>query len=834
MKKIKWLCLLLALVTLLTSCAVISSTVSGGDTTPPSGDETPGNGDDEQNGGTQAPTAYNGTVDLSYFKMIYARSASDLMVSNLYAYSDKVAADIGGTLRVSKDMGKANKEQDTADFEILVGPTTHKQSVEALKKLNGKQGYVVAQIDNKVVITGTSDYMVDLGWKHVYDNFIKKATEKNGSFKMDKDYCYIQRDIATEAVLGGSQAPSAYSVIYNSTLDTTEGSEYGGSGASHVSYLYKQAQNMRTKLAGMVGKNADEIRFLDDKNEQGKNGFEVIVGSTKRQISQQLLGAIGTGEFGVICQNGQIAVGAWSDDMVVNAINHLALLFDFCRDYSTGAVSFPTGEVFSAKRASYPDGVPAFEGGTLVGVVESGSGKLSNDDESATFQECYSDCSIPEYESYCSTLTGKGYALYTESQNKNTDRNTNNYFRTYKNDTNMVHVYYIGGKGIVRVVVSRLENINLPNVTKENYTKLTEPKLTQMRFSYDTGNFGLCTILTLEDGSFIIYDGGGEGKNGVDANEQDRLYNLLKELNPRSDGKIVIAAWILTHQHWDHYYNFYNFCKDYGKQNVEIEQFMCNLSSSGYKYNSHNPDGYGIKSLIEVRDKFMTKPYKIVEVHTGQHVWVRNVEVEILFTQEDMYPSPIYYFNNTTLVTRLYVHRTSAPVGGAVDGNTIVASTNSVLMLGDQNHEGCHYMLDMYGQNVKASATLKSDIVQVSHHGVNGALTELYNVAAPTLLLWPTSEKNYKSWTNGKAGGNTVCHYEGCLGDDGKVGGDKDNNHSYKVIDKRLRDKIDRGEIELILADHYNWTFEFPWAPGTNIYITDDGGKTGNGPYTPK
>ncbi len=826
MKKIKWLCLLLALVMLLSSCTVLSGNIPGSDPEEPEQE-----GGDPEQGGTQDDGVYNGVVDLNKFKMVYARSISEMLSAKIPTYQDAVLEKLGKPMPASRDRDKMNSHLDTKDFEILLGRTSRKQSEDAYKKLEGKQGYVVAQVDNKVVITGTSDYMVEQGWLHFYNNFVVKGAADSGKFAFDKSYCYVQTDIQTQCVVGPSVG--GYTVVYDSDLDTTEGSEYGGSGASHVSYLYKQAQNLRTKWASVTGKAESDIVLLGDEDVRGSVGVELVLGLTARAASAELMGALSVNEYGVLMKRGQILLGGWSDEMVVNAINHLTLVIDHCKDYVSGAVNVPLNVVFSTNRTAYPDGVPQFEGGRLVGVVEGGSGTLENDAESSTFQECYSGCTRQDYETYCSLLTSNGYTVYTQNENKNTDDNTSNLFRTYQNTTNTVHVYYIGGEGIVRVVVGRLDNVNLPNVTKENYTKITEPKLTQMRFSYSTGNFGLCTILTLEDGSFIIYDGGGEGKNGVQANEQDRLYNLLKELNPRSDGKIVIAAWILTHQHWDHYYNFYRFCERYGN-NVEIEQYICNLSSSSYKYNSHNPDGYGIKNLINVRDNFMAKPYKIVEVHTGQRVQVRNVEVEILFTQEDMYPSPIYYFNNTTLVTRLYVNRTVAAIGNEVDASTTLMSTNTVLMLGDQNHEGCHYMLDMYGQNVKANATLKSDIVQVSHHGVNGAITELYDVAAPTLLLWPTSQSNYNSWTNGKAGGNTVCHYEGCLGDDGKVGGDKDNNHSYKVIDKRLRDKIDAGKITLILADHYNWTIDFPWAPGNNIYFTDDGGAEGNGPYTPR
>jgi hypothetical protein len=141
----------------------------------------------------------------------------------------------------------------------------------------------------------------------------------------------------------------------------------------------------------------------------------------------------------------------------------------------------------------------------------------------------------------------------------------------------------------------------------------------------------------------------------------------------------------------------------------------------------------------------MSTPYKIVEVHTGQRVWVRNVEVEVLFTQEDMYPSPIYYFNNTTLVTRLHVNRTVAGKWQNVTEATAFSSTDSILMLGDQNHEGCHYMLDMYGQNVKANATLKSDIVQVGHHGCGNVSKECYAAIGAKLYLWQAGNKFWYS-----------------------------------------------------------------------------------------
>lgn len=814
MKKIKIICLLLALVMLLSSCSIFNSNKPED---PPSGDEPP----------TEEGNDFS-KIKVEDYKMVYARSFSDMLHAKLIGFQDSVQDKTGTFLMASTDRDKNGYESTT--LEILLGPTSRVESAAALEKLNGRTGYVVAQIGTKVVINGTSDYMVEQAWNYFEKQFVNRAEADSGVIPFEEGYVYTNTDIATKALSGTSV--SGLSVVYDANLDTNEKNDYGATGASHVAYLYRQAQLFAPKMAKLSGKAEDSISLVDDAADF-TSGIEVLFGKTNRQISTELLGTLSVNEYGVLCKDRQLALGGWSDEMVVNATNYLTLLFDYCTDYNTGVVRFPTDVVFRTNRTEYPDGVPQFEGGTLVGVIESGSGTLEKDVKSSTFQECYSGCTLQQYNAYLSTLRNAGFVVYYESENANTDTNASNRFTTLTNQSTVVHVYYIGERGIVRVVISRSDNVILPNVAKENYTKLTEPKLTQMRFAYDTGNFGLCTILTLEDGSFIIYDGGGEGKDGKVADDHVRLYNLLSQLNTRSDGKIVIAAWILTHQHWDHYYNFYKFCQSYGKKNVEIEQYICNLSSSSYKYNSHNPDGYGITSLIKVRDEFMKTPFDIVEVHTGQNVWVRNVRVEILFTQEDMYPSPIYYFNNTTLVTRLHVYRTTAAVNAAVTANTTTSSVNSILMLGDQNHEASHYMLDMYGKVVKATATLKSDIVQVAHHGVNGVISEVYNVADPTLLLWPTSQKNYDSWTNGKAGGNTVCHYEGCLGDDGVKGND-DGKHSYKIINKRLRDKIDSGALEVIIADHYNWTFTFPWAPGHSIGYTDDLGVTGNGTYTPR
>ena len=78
---------------------------------------------------------------------------------------------------------------------------------------------------------------------------------------------------------------------------------------------------------------------------------------------------------------------------------------------------------------------------------------------------------------------------------------------------------------------------------------------------------GLSYIITLEDGRFVVFDGGGISSNNI---EHDVLWNALKTLyvkiygrTPTESEPIHIAAWILTHNHWDHCYAFQCITEDF-------------------------------------------------------------------------------------------------------------------------------------------------------------------------------------------------------------------------------------------------------------------------------
>jgi beta-lactamase superfamily II metal-dependent hydrolase len=228
----------------------------------------------------------------------------------------------------------------------------------------------------------------------------------------------------------------------------------------------------------------------------------------------------------------------------------------------------------------------------------------------------------------------------------------------------------------------------------------------------------MCYIILLEDGTFIVFDGGYKGKDPA------TLYETLKKLNPRKDGKVVISAWFLTHEHRDHFNAFRDFCKNYGQNGnkVQVKAAYVNFNDEcmwGNMTNSANhflSDSTTYKSMSTA-----VGGMEIITVRTGMEFYICNAKIEILYTEEDHFPSQLNDFNDTSTVSRV----------------TLAGQT--FLFLGDAHWVSQDNMIAMYGSE------LKSDIVQVSHHGWDGSRKELYQLVKPIAAFWPTNNRDFKS-----------------------------------------------------------------------------------------
>ncbi len=686
-------------------------------------------------------------VVVNNYTIIRSSNSSATLTASAVQLKKDIDSLTGGKIGISEDWVRDESQIDDAAYEILVGTTNRKQSTEVAQKLTGAQ-YAIEVVGNKIVITGTNDYIVSDAVNYFIENYVK-PTAGDGKFTLPGVVTYVSEEYKLINLIENKKC--LYSVVYNDKLDNT--SDDNGK----VDYQVELAKTVREKIIKLT--NA-QVTIATDWAKSGTDTsdlYEILIGTTERPESAQARAQYGVNEYGISIIGNKIVVTGWNEKSIGLAVDLFLKLLE--SSVSTSAdggktISFLENTKASSKYEKWSTDIPEFEGGTLYGCVT-----CNNDD----MQYYYTDTTEAAFGAYRQKLEGAGYKLYSENNIGG------NLFATYTNNSTMVHTYYVKNDNAVRIITgSNVGDPALPDVVSgpEQYTKITESKITQMTLHYESGNFGMCYIVTLEDGSFIVFDGGGS-TGGVD---HIRLYNLLNKLNERPDGKIVIAAWILTHSHWDHFMGFYNLCTTYGSQ-IKVERYIANVPDSTVYHNSGNPNLYMENGSFD-RAAQAVGGIKLIKPYTGMKFWIRNAEIEVLYSHEALYPTLLHTFNDSTMVTKM-----------KLAGQTIA-------WLGDVQAEGSRVMCDMYDASV-----FKSDIVQVAHHGHTGATKEVYKRIDAAIALWPTDAKTYANQTSGDTSG-------------------------YKGVDYYLAKNL--NVVDIFVADPDNICITLPYTPGSGAYKVID------------
>ena len=343
------------------------------------------------------------------------------------------------------------------------------------------------------------------------------------------------------------------------------------------------------------------------------------------------------------------------------------------------------------------DDIPFFSGGSSRETFYCNNG-------------CYmlriTDTTVQEYGQYVEALKNAGFVLYDSHTIKD------NLFATYQKEYIVVQVDYTGYDGITRIIAD-------PNTTlykREQdvaYHKICDTTLYQMELDYRTIDCGMCYIIQCTDGSFFIVD--SAHMNSI--NDHKRLYDLLCRLVP-SGQKIVIAGWFFSHAHQDHIVKFMDFITS-EFDNYEIECLYFNfpdLNVPGSEEWSMS-DKQTMKEFNDLIHKH--NELHVVKLHTGQRFFVRNLEFEVLATHEDIYPGDLACFNNSSTILLM------------------TAADCKLIFLGDSNFTECNVLISRYGDY------LKSNIVQVAHHGYNKDNVEIYQYINAKVALYPTSQSRY-------------------------------------------------------------------------------------------
>ena len=715
-------------------------------------------------------------VDLSNYNVVYgydfttatAKNEVNKLVQQLNALT---------TLKMTSIQDNATEELETADCEILIGNTLRTETTKTLSGIKGL-GWAIRVFENKIVIVGTTNFMTLVALSYFTENFLNTEAIKEAKLSVNEKIVASKMDTVTLLEENGDSI-TGYTLVFDDRLDDVTGSnskdwprQYGTEPAGDTTdYPVTLCNNMKAVLNKATGAKGNVFALKDDSVEASDR--EILVGSMDRTEMKEVLAGLAVTEYALVIKNGRIMVAGWNDTTLASAYMLFeAMINESAVEDEEGNITLLIPANCTIKGAIAGTWVTDFPRPELEGVALSGTVDVGNN----SLEYVYTGDGITRenYVAYCQQLEAAGYELYSpETQLEGSS------FRTYvdRNSTTTLrvsHYAYAHAEAqkidmfekCFRIVASTTDSVTLPNKLvlddKQSYTYLTAPMITSLELNHAAAAFGLSYAITLEDGSFILFDGGGinfESDNAQsESYDYQAMYNVLLNLYrkvrndptaiPTENDPIHIRAWILTHEHQDHYRTMELFLKNFGKnKNLRFDQLFANFASDTELVNVYNPNtsvGKGIKTL----QGYVNGGFDYVKVHTGDTFYLANAKLEVLYTHEDIYPQRLEYFNNTSTIFRITLDSTN--------GQFVTEARSSCIWLGDLERIGGYCMTAMYGESlagVNFAKTFKDNVpltsmVQVAHHGYNGVAAQLYELINAEVVWVPAPKNTYKNYTN--------------------------------------------------------------------------------------
>lgn len=453
-----------------------------------------------------------------------------------------------------------------------------------------------------------------------------------------------------------------------------------------------------------------EIPIVDF-DEITESDFCIVVGRDENfPETQSLLDKNGYGTYGFYYQNNRLFILGATDELNEKALNKFLTALNASvtadKDMILKINEIESEFVFGNWLENVPH--PTMEIDEVIDCNDS------------TFMLLKRVASQSMFDSYIEQLKKTDYQQVQQNEIKNMR------FVTYQNSDGQIMVSFDAYSKNMKIICERFSITSaIPNVKPETgYTKLTENKLSVLSLNYAasctvTNAGGLSLVFTLEDGRYVIVDGGYKA-------DSSGLYNYLVDNNVRTDG-VTIAAWILTHDHYDHIGAFRQFVEQYGKK-VTCEYLISNTVPASYETSKEGATA-NISDMSRYASKFINKA-KIIKPHAGQKIYFCNVEFEMLYTHEELYPRRAAWINETSLAFHVKV------------------GDNKILVTGDAELQAIDKMILMYGE------ALKSDVLQLPHHGYTNIQQAFFDYVSPKCLIWPSNEATKalrvaNSWHNG-------------------------------------------------------------------------------------
>lgn len=452
-----------------------------------------------------------------------------------------------------------------------------------------------------------------------------------------------------------------------------------------------------------------KMKIKDDfipKNEtQDATALEILIGETDYPETEKLLSSIGYGDYAIGIVGKKVVVTAYTTTaLAIAMVKFNEILSSAAADGSN--ITLPGDLYQTATVVPMLNTLPKYQNGTLNTITDSGDG---------AFVMAVNKADLNAHNAYLASLAENGFALKEERTILNADNN----YAVYTDGTYAVTAIHTSYNNASRIIVEPIEsNGYFSYENPSNATGSWAPLLIQVglnKAGTNTQN-GMCYIVRLSNGKFLIFDGGHDDTAYRDGQNCQRIVSTLKAYAPNKNN-IRIAAWLITHPHTDHIGALQYFCDNYAEdKTITVENVLINFPSDIQAMQDTSSDGLEVK-INNYRQKIQklvkAKGTSVHKCHPGQVYEFADAKLEILYSHDMRAEVPLKESNNLSVVSKL-----------TVAGQTI-------LINGDTHTRSNEVMIKMYG------TSLKCDIYQTPHHGFGPNDVDYPLLVDPQYVLVP-------------------------------------------------------------------------------------------------
>ena len=569
----------------------------------------------------------------------------------------------------------------------------------------------------------------DLATNGVYTENSATESYKNTISSNAKE----EKLIVTATPEGGKEVM----VKSNSALTPITLSENSTTNYTIVSHYSTSLAGITSFLSGLKAKTGVDFPITTRSKVETVGGKQIVIASFDGMVSYKYQGApkFKSWTGGAVTVVGETIYIGVPEPALLESV--LASFVSKIKAVGSNKYVIASDLKYAYDKCAVSEYIPAFRhsGATDKGMYSAGGGN---------YQRTYTGVKATEVSNYCKTLMSNGFTL----QQQNTI-NGNSFYLFVKGDT-LVHVNWFSKLNRFSIVYGPKTYVPASKPVT-GYTKRATPTISMLAL----GEIGTSIVIQLEDASFLLIDG-GLGNNNF-TKDSEILWNFLSSKAPAGEKPRI--TWLVTHIHTDHRALFQKFIPKY-KDKIELELVIWNLPDFNEIHNKYASGWKEGGSTIKPAENYATPVATLTDVinknfpntpiytcHTGEKIYLPGCEIEILVCHEDYYLNGFVWVNDTSLTCRITMQGKTM----MVFGDTTQAVSNAIIT-------------PAYGNYIK------SDILQVAHHGNRGGTLATFKDVDPDICLWSASKTNYTAYkaeepnnwlheTSGTDGQRARTHY---------------------------------------------------------------------------